>query len=201
MLTLNAEDFLRDNSITNNENELRIAIVDISRVDEIKKLLEAQGYSDIVPEDDEGNLYLTASRKDNAEDKTSEQPPEPKQIPQVQSQPALKLPAIKISTGVLISCESGKYKRPFFKKVLMSLVTSKIKPDVLGLMNGAVRLAAYNAPTCAYLKALESDGVKVLISESCADNMGITEALGVGESVDMSEIFEAIFSCEKVVSI
>ena len=196
MLTLNAADFLRNNSITNNENEIRIALVDLSKADEIKKLLEAQGYSDIVPEDDEGNLYLTASMKTQKHEEKTESETKPPQ-----AQPVTNAPVIKNHTGVLISCESGKYKRPFFKKVLMSLVTSKIKPDVLGLMNGAVRLAAYNAPTCAYLKALESDGVKVLISESCADNMGITEALGVGESVDMSEIFEAIFSCEKVVSI
>ena len=86
-------------------------------------------------------------------------------------------------------------------KILSSLVQSKIKPEVLALMNGAVALAAYNSPSCDYLKELEAANVKILISESCADYMGVTEAIGVGSVVDMSEIFEEIFSCEKVVSL
>ena len=87
------------------------------------------------------------------------------------------------------------------KKILDSLVKSKIKPDILALMNGAVNLAAYNSLTCNYLKELENNGVKILISESCSDYMGITEAVGAGTLVDMSEIFEEIFSCEKVISL
>ena len=196
MLTLNASDFLRDNSITNGENELRVALVDLSRVDEVKKILESQGYTDIVPEDDEGNLFLVASKKSDT--KTSEPEQSPKPDPIIQPQPVNNIPVIKNSTGVLIS---GNYKLPFFKKILSSLVTSKVKPNVIAFMNAAVKLAAYNSQTCGYLKTLESSGVKILISESCADSAGLSEAVGAGVMVDMSEIFEAIFTCEKVVSI
>ena len=194
MLTLNASDFLRNNSITNNEDELRVALTDLSRVDEVKKALEAQGYVDVVPEDDDGNLFLMASKKSETEEKTSE----PEQL----TSPPTELPPMEQnSTCVLISCEPEKYKQTFFKKVLASLITSRVKPNVIALMNGAVKLAAYNTPTCNYLKQLETLGVKILISDSCSDTAGISESVGAGVMVDMSEILEAILTCEKVVSV
>ena len=204
MLTLNASDFLRNNSITNDEDELRIALIDLSRADEVKRALEAQGYVDIVPEDDDGNLFLMATKKPVTEEQISE--PEQVTPPPIESeaqpQPLpIDIPVIKNSTGVLISCEPVKYNQTFFKKVLASILASRVKPSVLALTNGAVKLAAYNTQTCNYLKALESNGVKVLISDSCSDTAGLTETVGAGVMVDMSEIFEAIFTCEKVVSI
>ena len=105
---------------------------------------------------------------------------------------------LRNSTGVLI--KDGKNKKNFMLKILSSLVKSKIKPEVVALINGAVSLAAYNSNSCNYLKELEAAGVKILISESCADSLGITEAVGVGTIVDMSEIFEEIFSCERILN-
>ena len=192
MLTLNAANFLKDNTVTNNEDSLRIELADFSQIDEISGLLKAQGYLEIIPEDDDGVMFLTASKKKTKPEAVAA--PEPKPVVSAQS-------VIRNSTGLIISCESGKYARPFFKKALQSLLLSRTKPKVLALMNGAVSLAAYNSQTCQDIKKLEEAGVKVLISESCADVIGVSEAVGVGKKVDMSEIFEALFECEKVVSI
>ena len=227
MLTLNAigrhsgdlVNFLRS-SLKDNENELKILIDGPIQVEEIRKFLEPLGFSDFILEDDDGNLYLMTSRKieevetEKAEPvKITEEikiqtPKEEKTAPKEPKENIIKENTIKNininiknSTGVLISCQSGKYKNIFMKKILVSLVNSRIKPDVLALMNGAVNLAAYNSTACDYLKELENEGVKILISESCADLMGISEAVGAGTLVDMSEIFEEIFSCEKVVSL
>ena len=84
---------------------------------------------------------------------------------------------------------------------MSSLIKSRNKPDVIALVNNAVNLAAYNTPSCDDLKRLEASGVQILISESCADRTGITEALGAGVVVDMSEILDELFSCQKVVSL
>ena len=128
--------------------------------------------------------------------------PQDSPAPTVSEPPVIKrAEVIKNSTGILISCEPGKVKRRFFQKVLASLVSSTIKPDVIALTDGAVRLAAYDSFTCDYLKELEAMDVKILISESCADLMGITEAVGAGVLTDMSEIFEELFTCEKVLSL
>ena len=64
-----------------------------------------------------------------------------------------------------------------------------------------MKIAAYNSPLCVTLKKLEAEGVQVLISESCADRLGITEAAGAGVIADMAEILDEIFSCGKIVSI
>lgn len=214
MLTLNAigrhgkdlVNFLSD-SVKDDEKELKILIDGPVQVEEIRKFLEPLSFSNFILEDDEGNLYLMTSKKVEVEAveeaaATTPPPPVPEKI-QAPKDNVIKNININIknSTGVLISCETGKYKNIFMKKILESLAKSKIKPDVLALMNGAVNLAAYNSLTCNYLKELENNGVKILISESCADYMGITEAVGAGTLVDMSEIFEEIFSCEKLMSL
>ena len=199
-------------SLNDNENELKILIDGPIQVEEIRKILEPLGFSDFVLEDDEGNLFLMTSRK--TEENKEKEIETAKPVPLVEvSAPAAPVKIsepkerkeinIKLthSTGVLISCETGKYKNIFMKKILMSLVNSKIKPEVIALMNGAVNVAAYDSSTCDYLKELEADGVKILISHSCADLMGISEAIGAGNLVDMTEIFEEIFSCEKVISL
>lgn len=217
MMTLNAlgrhgaelTKFFRG-SLNDSEAELKILIDGPIQVEEIRKILEPLGFSNFVLEDDEGNLYLTTSRKIEADEspREEENPPAPvapaPSMPQAPEHKEIKREAsivLKHSTGVLISCEQGKYKNIFMKKILISLVNSKIKPEVLALMNGAVSLAAYNSSTCAYLKELEAAGVKILISGSCADFLGLTEAIGAGSVVDMSEILEEIFSCEKVISL
>ena len=221
MLTLNALGkhggdlikFLRS-ELKDNENELKILIDGPIQVEEIRKFLEPLGFSDFILEDDDGNLYLMTSKK--VEIVEDEAPPAPPPapvavVPQVEKSEKISLAKekentikninIKNSTGILISCGTGKYKNIFMKKILASIINSKIKPNVIALMNGAVNLAAYNSVTCDYLKKLEADEVKILISESCADYMGISEAIGAGTLVDMSEIFEEIFSCEKVISL
>ena len=218
MLTLNAlgkhgaelVKFLQS-SLKDNEFELKILIDGPVQVEEIRKFLEPLNFSNFVLEDDEGNLYLM----------TSKEAPKSVQIPEAKTE--LPLPhetaenpikpapvskpknfnlQIQNRTGVLISCDNnGKYKKIFMQKILSSLVISKIKPDILALMNAAVSLAAYNSSSCDYLKKLEAAGVKILISQSCADYLGITEAIGAGTAVDMSEIFEEIFSCERIVNL
>lgn len=200
-----------DGSEADCRNELKILIDGPVQVEEIRRLLEPLGYSDFILEDDDGNLYLLTSKK----------PPETATVPvagpvvpapnpevkpiKVQAQSVRPVKPVKEfniqkSTGVLISCENKKYKKNFMLKILSSLVNSKIKPEVLALMNHAVTLAAYNSGSCDYLKELEEGGVKVLISASCADYAGVTEAIGAGTAVDMSEIFEEIFSCERIIN-
>ena len=206
MLTLNiiGKNFQSD-SVADDENEIKI-LLEPSQIDGVKRAIEFLGFTNIMLEDDEGNLYLTASKETVKEENKIEeevkpaaevtQPPLPVVI-----QKTPKTEIIKNSTGVLISCENQKYNSIFMRKFLSSLVNSRIKPDIVALMNGGVKMAAYNSPTCEYLKKLEADGVKILISDSCSDRIGITEAIGVGDLVDMSEILEEIFVCERIVNV
>ncbi len=215
MLTLSAagksiddiETLIRDALAGNpDEEELKILIDGPSRAGDIKKILEAEGITDVVPEDDDGMLYLLATRKvqkpEPAPETESESPSDSEQAADPKTSPTpRKIPAIPNSTGILISCEAGKYRPAFMAKFTASLSQAKTRPDVIGLMNGAVSLAAYNAVSCDDLKQLEADGVKVLVSGACSDRLGMTEALGAGIVADMSEILDAVLSCEKIISI
>ena len=219
MLTLNATEktgpeavnFVRD-SLDENEHELKILIDSPSQSQEITKFLTSEGFR-VILEDDDGVMFLSASKKDSEIE--SEQEPEPESNSDIKLQdllteddPKTKLQVkvmnnnvIKDSSAVILSYENKKYMPEFTAKIIASLNKSKIKPDVIVLMNNAVSLAAYNSPVCDALRELESIGVEILISDSCADRMGITEVLGAGTLADMSEIFEKIFTCEKVISL
>ena len=228
MLTLNAEgktgseavDFVKDSlGENNNERELKILIDRPDQSEVITKYLTSEGFS-VLLEDDDGTMFLLASKpaqdeNDSDSESESEIEPEPEAKPDIKLQDLLtpiedasqvkpkvmNNTVIKDSAAVILSYENRKYMPEFTAKIIDSLNKAKIKPDVIVLMNNAVSLAAYNSQVCDKLRELESLGVEILISESCADRLGVTEALGAGALTDMSEIFEKIFSCEKVVSL
>ena len=212
---------VRDSVSNSSENELKILIDGPLHAEVIKDYLVTQGFDNILPEDDDGALYLVATRSqtpDEPEPEASqpeqeaetvddkEKPDDFKilqseEIPQKNPEPEQIIQTIPSTTGILISCEPGKTNQAFCKNFLASLVNAEHKPDVIALINNAVKLAAYNSQTCDFLKELEADGVKIYISESCADRLSMTGAVGVGVILDMSEIFDEIFVCGKVISV
>lgn len=176
------------NSISSSaEESLKVLIDSPAQAEAVKKFLETQGFS-VVPEDDDGVLYLTASK---IPARTIAKAATPLQKPQ-------ELPG---TLGIMISMRNKELSSSFLKKFLLSLLKVKSKPNVIALFDSAVKISAYNSPLCIILKKLETDGVQILISESCADRLGITEAVGAGVVVDMAEILDEIFSCSKIVSI
>ena len=221
-----AVDFVKDSiskSENANEHELKILIDRPDQSEGITKFLTSEGFS-VMLEDDDGVMFLLASKPHNDDNESeSELEPEPESNSDIKIQDLLtpvpvpvednaktasqtkpeviKHTVIKDSAAVILSYENKKYMPEFTAKIIDSLSKAKIKPDVIVLMNNAVSLAAYNSQVCDKLRELESLGVEILISESCADRMGITEALGAGVLTEMSEIFEKIFSCEKVISL
>lgn len=167
------------------DDELKILVDGPTQAADVKKLLETLGFNDVVPEDDEGLLYLLATKK----------PPEP-EIP-LQKTSIISPVSAPNSTGVLCSTDRGK----FLHNVIASIASASLKPEVIALMNSAVKLAAYNSKSCDSLKKLEAAGVKILVSDSCADRLGITEALGAGMLCEMSEIMDSLFACGKIMSL
>ena len=144
MLTLNAAgksgndavDFIRS-SLSVDENELKILIDGPAQSDAIKKFLEAQGFNNIFPEDDDGALYLVASKVDEQEEEEENEVP-PVKVPE-------RYHEENNSCGVLVSCDTGKQKFMFLKKFISSLTKTQTKPDVIALVNSAVKLLYINA--------------------------------------------------------
>ena len=205
MLTLNAAGKsaneavrLIQEALNGEENEIKILMDSPLIWPEINKFLNSQGFSDIVPEDDDGALYVLISKNERqdtneAEELNHEIKPSVKTSNDTQTSRNTK--------AILISGENKKYRYDFLRKFLRSLMNSRIKPNIIALMNDSVKLAAYDSETCDYLKRLASDGVNVLVSESCTDRLNLSEAIGTGELADMSEIIERVLECESVISI
>lgn len=172
------------------DDELKILVDGPAQAANVRKVLEAQGFNDVVPEDDDGLLYLLATKKP-----VQDTAPVPESAPA----PVVADAVPPNSTGVLLS--EGRGHTKFLHKVITSFAGANLKPKVLGLIDSAVRLAAYNSPSCNALKRLEASGVRVLVSDACADRMGITEALGAGVLAEMSVITDAVLACGKVISL
>ena len=201
MLTLNAAGKsaneavrLIQDALNGDDEEIKILIDSPVLWPEINKFLISQGFNDIVPEDDDGALYIMVSK--NAQKDKEEVHEEAHE-----TESSFTSANSKNATAILISGENKKYRYDFLRKFLLSLMDSRIKPDIIALMNDSVKLAAYDSETCDYLKKLNAEGVNVLVSESCADRLKLTEAIGTGELEDMSEIIERVLECEKVISI
>ena len=189
-----AINIVKNNLSGNIDEDVKILVGGPSQADSVKKFLEAQGFVDVVPEDDDGILYLVASRSEQTAAMSST-------VPAAARPSANEAKEIPGTIGVMISCRNKEYNSSFMKKFLLSLLNASTKPDVIALLDSAVKISAYNSPLCVILKKLETAGVQILISESCADRLGITEAAGAGVVVDMSEILDEIFSCSKIISI
>ena len=181
-----------------NEEEFKILIDSPEQADEIKKLLESHGFSDVLPEDDDGLLFLIASRKiqDNQENFTTT-------FTTTESTHKISNQQVSPNTiAILIS--SSKNKSSFINHFIKSLTLTQNKNssiNVLALIDNAVKFAAYDSISCEYIKKLESNGTKILISDSCADRLGITEALGTGLLTPLNDILDEIFICEKLITL
>ena len=202
MLTLNtagksANEAVRliQEALNGEENEIKILMDSPLIWPEINKFLNSQGFSNIVPEDDDGALYVLISK--NGQNETDN----PEELNSDGAAAMSEIQVIRNSSAILISGENKKYRYDFLRKFLRSLMNSRIKPNIIALMNDSVKLAAYDSETCDYLKRLESNGVNIFVSESCTDRLNLSEAIGTGELLDMSEIIERVLECEKVISI
>ena len=109
MLTLNtagksgndALKVVKDSLAKSKDDEVRILIDSPAQAESLKKFLASQGFGDIMPEDDEGALYLTASKIHEHEDSNA---------PKTKSRtPPPAYTAPPSTTGVLISCRNKEY--------------------------------------------------------------------------------------------
>ncbi len=179
------------NAITSGDG-VKVLVDGPAQAETLRKFLEAQGYF-VMLEDDDGTLYLTASKEDSQSAKT------PAVTPAVTAEKPAKEENAAI--GVIISGRNRDINSAFMKKFLLSLLKAETKPDIIALLDAAVKIAAYNSPLCVTLKKLEAVNVRILISEQCATRLGVNEAAGAGIILDMAEILDEIFSCSKIVSI
>jgi selenium metabolism protein YedF len=91
--------------------------------------------------------------------------------------------------------------RKLMGSFLYSLARTEPKPDVIGLMNGAVRLAVAGSAALDDLGLLAADGVKIYSCGTCLDWFQIKDTLAVGEVGTMNDAAALFMEADSVVSV
>lgn len=72
-------------------------------------------------------------------------------------------------------------------------------PEVLGLMNGGVKLACEGSPVLEELKKIEERGVKVRACGTCLDFFELRDKLVVGEAGKMPDTVAGLMTAEDAI--
>ncbi len=222
-----ANELLRKN-LKNNPDSLNVTSESPVIASELKHILENANYS-VEITDDEGKILLIATRENSATnpynsdndepekaeilkseqipisdyDFESESESESEQIPvsKIESQ----ISPAKFRTAYIFSntnfSRNKNFGLTFLNRSLQSIAKLDHKPDLIVLLNEAVKLALYNTSSCDTLKFLERNHTRILVSGLCSDTFGITETVGAGIIAELDEIFYEISGCERVISL
>jgi selenium metabolism protein YedF len=87
------------------------------------------------------------------------------------------------------------------KKYFHLLNESNYLPSVIAFYTDGVRLLTTGSPVLEQLKALEDKGVRLVACGTCLDHYDLTEQLEVGLPGGMTDIIEAQWTADKVITI
>jgi sulfur relay (sulfurtransferase) complex TusBCD TusD component (DsrE family) len=74
-------------------------------------------------------------------------------------------------------------------------------PAAICFYTDGVKLAVKGSPVLESLKALEANGVRLILCSTCLDTFGLTSQVEVGIVGGMGDIMEAQFKAGKVISL
>ena len=86
-------------------------------------------------------------------------------------------------------------------KYFSLLNENNILPSVICFYTDGVKLAVSGSPVLDQLKELEQKGVHLILCGTCLDSFQLTDQVQVGIVGGMTDIIEAQFRAEKVISI
>ncbi|MEJ2149894.1 MAG: DsrE family protein [Chloroflexota bacterium] len=81
------------------------------------------------------------------------------------------------------------------------LEENDLLPGAICFYTDGVKLVYEGSPVLAQLKALEEKGVRLIICGTCLNFFGLTDSVQVGIVGGMTDIIEAQWRAEKVISI
>jgi hypothetical protein len=81
------------------------------------------------------------------------------------------------------------------------LAEHDLLPGAICFYTDGVKLVCTGSPVLEQLKALEAKGVRLIVCGTCLDFFGLTDSVEVGIKGGMTDIIEAQWRAEKVISI
>ncbi|MCR4818339.1 MAG: hypothetical protein K5841_05225 [Fretibacterium sp.] len=209
-------------ALAKNADDIQILGMDTAPALRVRQFLEGKGFS-VQIQDDNGQLTLTGSHRKlpHSPGVLRAAPPQKRSSQaQVLAAPIIEphktnpLPATArqarptyLILNRVLGQDAQEKGRPsglgeiLMKSFLGALTKAVRYPEAIILMNEGVKLALFNTSTCDNLKALEAQGVRVLVSGTCALHLGITENIGAGVLANMHEIIGELGNAEKCITI
>lgn len=108
---------------------------------------------------------------------------------------------IILITGNGMGRGDAALQQKLIKTYLRLLEESDILPSLICLYTDGVRLVTAGSPVLNELRALEAKGVNLVICGTCLDHYDLREAVEVGIVGGMTDIIEAQFRAEKVITL
>ena len=170
---------------------LAVLVDNAAAVENVSRFLRTSGYA-VASERREESLWRIRASRDGGS--ASDAAP--------QSQPAPSAPRGK--TLVLITTETlGRGDDTLGARLMDNfLATLPELGDALWrivLLNGGVRLAARPGKALDSLKALEADGVSILVCGTCLDFYQLLEKRAVGQTTNMLDVVSSLALADKVI--
>lgn len=75
------------------------------------------------------------------------------------------------------------------------------RPRVIAFYNAGVKLITKDSPVLEEAKALEANGVKLVVCKTCLNHFGLMESMGAGIQGTMMDIIELQKVADKVINI
>jgi len=92
-------------------------------------------------------------------------------------------------------------QRNLIGKYLALLVESNMLPAVISFYAGGVKLVVDGSPVLAQLETLEQRGVRLVLCGTCLDHYALRDQVRVGIIGGMTDIIDAQWRAEKVITL
>jgi intracellular sulfur oxidation DsrE/DsrF family protein len=114
--------------------------------------------------------------------------------------------AVNNSTVILITNDGmGRADLPLQHKLIATylklLLDSNLLPAVICFYTDGVKLVIEGSPVLEQLQALETKDVHLVVCQTCLNHFGLAEKVKVGVVGGMTDIIEAQWQAEKVITI
>ncbi|MCO6456629.1 MAG: DsrE family protein [Pirellulaceae bacterium] len=94
-----------------------------------------------------------------------------------------------------------EFGREMLDKFLHTLESQPEKPLAICFFTEGVKLVVRDSPLLLGLKLLQSQGVRMVICQSCLERYGLRDDVAVGEVGGMPDIVKLISAADKVVTV
>ena len=172
-------------------DEIVTLVTEENQVSNVRRLAEKSGWQVMVEERQDG--YAVHMVKGEA---APEARPAPDVMPQAGPQPTVL---------VVSSDRMGRGEEELgtilIRSFFYALTEIRPLPNAMVFFNTAVRLTAEGSPILEYLKALESEGVELLLCRTCVEYFGLQERIAAGVISNMYTIAETLLNAGHVVSL